>query len=103
VFCDSFRTPSLRNVARRDRFIHNGVFSSLRHVVAFYAARSTNPGRWYTGGKFDDLPPKYRLYVNTTSPPYDRPKGDPPALDDEEIDAVVAFLGTLRDRNDPRQ
>ncbi|HVW27758.1 MAG TPA: cytochrome c peroxidase [Polyangiaceae bacterium] len=97
-FCGSFRTPSLRNVALRGRFMHNGVFSSLHDVVAFYATRSNDPGRWYPRGEFDDLPPKLHRYVNTTSPPYDRPEGDPPALDEAEIEAVVAFLGTLSDR-----
>ena len=96
-FCGAFRTPSLRNVARREAFMHNGVFTSLREVVRFYATRSTSPARWYADGAYDDLPAKYRRYVNTTMPPYNRPEGDPPALADDEIDAVVAFLGTLND------
>jgi cytochrome c peroxidase len=60
-WCGSFRIPSLRNVAVRQRFMHNGVFSKLRDVVAFYATRSTNPDLWYPhGAKFDDLPDRYR-------------------------------------------
>jgi len=31
------------------------------------------------------------------SPPYDDRHPDAPALDDREIDAIVAFLGTLTD------
>ncbi|MCA8943437.1 MAG: hypothetical protein KDB80_12815 [Planctomycetes bacterium] len=31
-----FRTPTLRNVALRDRFFHNGQFSSLEEVIDFY-------------------------------------------------------------------
>ena len=60
--------------------------------------RDTNPERWYPGGnKFDDLPPRYRSNVNTEEVPYDRRRGEAPRLSPEEIDAVVAFLGTLTD------
>ena len=98
-WCASFRTPSLRNVAVRARFMHNGTFTKLRDVVAFYATRSTTPSRWYpAAAKFDDVPAKYRANVNVASLPYNRADGDKPALDEEEIDAIVAFLGTLTDR-----
>jgi cytochrome c peroxidase len=97
-WCGSFRTPSLRNVAVRQRFMHNGVFSKLRDVVAFYATRTTSPDRWYPhGALFDDVPDRYRPNVNTLSFPYNRREGDPPAMDDAEIDAIVAFLQTLTD------
>jgi len=96
-FCGKFRTPSLRNVAVRQRFMHNGVFSKLRDVVAFYATRDTNPERWYISGKFDDVPSKYLDNVNVDKAPYNRRRGGTPALNDQEIDAIVAFLGTLTD------
>ncbi|HEY1534547.1 MAG TPA: hypothetical protein VGF76_11025, partial [Polyangiaceae bacterium] len=96
-FCGSFRTPSLRNVALRESFMHNGAFSSLRDVVEFYASRSTNPRRWYKAQQFDDLPAQYRQYVNVDQAPYNRRVGNAPALDASEIDAIVAFLGTLSD------
>ncbi len=96
--CLYFRTPSLRNVAVRSSFMHNGAFKQLRDVVAFYATRATNPRRWYRSGiPFDTVPARYRGRVNVTSPPYNRKGGDLPALDDREIDAVVAFLRTLTD------
>ena len=38
-----FRTPSLRNVAVRPAFMHNGAFTKLRDVVAFYATRGDRP------------------------------------------------------------
>ncbi len=47
--CGSFRTPSLRNVAVRESFMHNGRFRKLRDVVAFDATRSTNPERCVLG------------------------------------------------------
>lgn len=97
-WCGAFRIPSLRNVAVRQRFMHNGAFSKLRQVVAFYATRSTNPDLWYPhGAKFDDVPDPYRGNVNTASFPYNRREGEPPAIDDADIDAIVAFLQTLTD------
>ena len=101
-FCGSFRTPSLRNVALRPSFMHNGALATLRDVVAFYATRGTDAKRWYVDGAYDDLPAPYKANVNVSSPPYDHREGDAPALDDGEIDAVVAFLGTLTDEAVPR-
>ena len=102
-YCGLFRTPSLRNVALRQTFFHNGVFHSLRKAVEFYATRDTDPERWYPRNedgsvhKFDDLPPQY-LENLSIEPPFDgRQQGDPPALSEAEIDDVVAFLKTLTD------
>jgi cytochrome c peroxidase len=97
-WCLRFRTPSLRNVAVRERFMHNGIFTNLRDAVAFYATRSTNPERWYPPrAKFDDAPPEYRRNVNVLSLPYNGAEGATPVLDDGDIDAIVAFLKTLTD------
>jgi cytochrome c peroxidase len=97
-WCSSFRTPSLRNVAVRQAFMHNGAFTTLRDAVAFYATRATDPRRWYHAGpKFDDVPPRLRDNVNVNSIPYNRRQGDTPPLNDAEIDAIVAFLRTLTD------
>jgi len=104
--CGAFKVPTLRNVAITAPYFHNGVFSSLRDVVRFYVRRDTNPEEWYPSGpngveKFNDLPPQYRKNVNTSEAPYNRHLGDQPALDDDEIDAVVAFLNTLTDGYQP--
>jgi cytochrome c peroxidase len=97
-WCGYFRTPSLRNVAARERYMHNGVFSDLRDVVAFYATRSIEPERWYKDGRlFDDVAPRHLGNVNVATMPYNRRKGMKPALDDADIDAIVAFLRTLTD------
>jgi cytochrome c peroxidase len=97
-FCGRFRAPSLRNVAVRSSFMHNGAFSSLRDVVAFYATRATDPARWYgRGGTFDDLPAKYLDNVQIDKAPYNRRRGEKPPLDDRDVDAIVAFLRTLTD------
>jgi cytochrome c peroxidase len=98
AWCVNFRAPSLRNVAVRESFMHNGVFTRLRDVVAFYATRATNPMRWYRSGvKFEDVPPRYRGQVNVNAIPYNRRAGDDPALTEADVDAIVAFLGTLTD------
>ena len=94
-WCSNFRTPSLRNVAVRERFGHNGVYKTLREVVSFYALRAVAPGRIYPPGHtYDDVPPKYLANVNIYAPVYNRREGAAPPMTDDEIDAVVAFLGT---------
>jgi cytochrome c peroxidase len=101
-YCGQFRTPSLRNVALRGAFFHNGVFHSLTEAVEFYALRDAKPEKWYPRNadgsvmKFNDLPPKYWKNVET-GPPFGQAPGAKPALSREEIGAVVAFLGTLTD------
>ncbi|MYN19971.1 c-type cytochrome [Rugamonas sp. FT107W] len=101
--CGAFKVPTLRNVATRQTFFHNGAFDNLKDVVAFYVRRDTNPEEWYPTGadgvvqKFNDLPPQYRKNVNTTEVPYNRQPGMAPALSPSEIDDVVTFLGTLTD------
>jgi cytochrome c peroxidase len=101
-YCGLFMTPTLRNVATRQVFFHNGRFHTLRDAVAFYASRDTDPELWYPRApdgsvtKFDDLPAVYALNLNT-EPPFDRHPGQAPALTDQDIDDIVVFLGTLTD------
>ena len=101
-YCGLFRTPSLRNVATRGVFFHNGVFHRLEDVVRFYAERDTRPQKWYPLGKdgvtlkFDDLPMQYQGNVDT-QPPFDRCIGDQPAMSETDIRNIVAFLNTLTD------
>lgn len=101
-FCGLFRTPSLRNVATRQVFFHNGVFHSLDEVLQFYATRDTDPARWYgrkadgSPNTFDDLPAQYRGNVNVEAP-FGRKPGQAPALDKREIADIIAFLKTLND------
>jgi cytochrome c peroxidase len=97
-WCGNFRTPSLRNVALRKSYMHNGAFSELREVVEFYATREIEPRRWYKRGVlFDDVPERYREQVSIERVPYDRHRGQKPRLDPHDIDAIVAFLRTLSD------
>ena len=101
-FCGRFRTPTLRNVALRASFFHNGSVKSLRDAVAFYATRDTDPARWYSKNAdgsvrvYDDLPAGMAPFVNREVPFEPRPDGRP-RLDDHDIDDIVAFLRTLTD------
>ncbi len=87
-----FKVPTLRNVAVTGPYMHNGVFKDLRTVVLFYD--------------------KYNNPTRTTNPETGEPWGEPevadnlarkelehgPALEDERVDAIVAFLKTLTDK-----
>ena len=102
ALCGKFKVPSLRNVAVRQAYFHNGRFTDLREVLTFYVQRDTNPERWYLDGsqaadvKFNDLP-AYAANVNRSEAPYNRPLGGTPALDTAEIEDLLAFLRTLTD------
>ncbi|WP_233869058.1 cytochrome-c peroxidase [Paraburkholderia adhaesiva] len=93
-FCGRFKVPTLRNIASRNAFFHNGVFHSLEQVIRFYNTRDTNPEYWYpsTGGdstqvthnptyalqptyaagavvnKFNDLPSTYQGNIDEELP-----------------------------------
>ena len=102
TFCGRFRTPTLRNVALRTSFFHNGSIKSLREAVAFYATRDTDPAHWYSKNAdgsvrpYDDLPAEMAPFVNREAPFAPRPDGRP-RLDERDIDDLVAFLRTLTD------
>jgi cytochrome c peroxidase len=98
-YCGMFRAPTLRNVALRRVFFHNGIFHRLEDVIAFYAQRETNPRKWYrSSGKPDDLPQEFVANLNR-EPPFDRKPGDAPALTTSEIEDIIAFLKTLSDED----
>lgn len=88
-----FRTPTLRNVAVTGPYMHNGIFNDLRTVILFYnkynskaAARQINPetnAPWADPQVPDTIAVK-ELNIG-------------PALEDQRIDALVAFLETLTD------
>lgn len=105
-YCGLFRTPSLRNVATRKAFFHNGVFHSLRQVLRFYAERDVKPENWYPKtragkvAKFDDLPARYHGNVNM-EPPFGGKAGGKPAFSERDIDDMLAFLKTLNDGYKP--
>jgi cytochrome c peroxidase len=75
---------------------------SLSDVVRFYAERDTKPQRWYPRApdgrilKFDDMPAAYFANLDTQAP-FDRHAGDAAAINDRDIEDIVAFLETLTD------
>lgn len=78
-YCGKFRTPSLRNVATRKRFFHNGSVTSLTDAVKFYITRDVTK-----------VPAEIRANLDV-EPPFGT------KLTDAEIADIVAFLGTLTD------
>lgn len=107
AYCGLFKTPTLRNVAARRVFFHNGAFKSLDEVLRFYVQRETDPEKWYpkrpdgTVEKYDDLPAVYRRNVDVIDAPFDHKHGSAPALNDSEIADVIEFLKTLNDGYPP--
>jgi Cytochrome c peroxidase len=102
-YCGMFLTPTLRNVDRRSVFFHNGVYRSLKQVLDFYNLRSVAPDKIYprhANSKpelYNDLPVAYRGNVDTTDAPFNRHVGDPPAMTNQDIQDIIAFLHTLDD------
>ena len=89
-----FKTPSLRNVAVTAPYMHNGVFKDLRTVILFYnkynskkKSRQINPE---TGLRW--APPEIADNIDMEK------LETGPGLDDQRIDALVAFLKTLTDK-----
>lgn len=108
-YCGMFRTPSIRNVAMRRVFFHNGRYHRLEDVLAFYAFRDARPEAVYPRRpdgrveRFDDLPALYRGNVDLADPPFGRPAGSPSALSERDRRDIIAFLRTLTDGyRDPR-
>lgn len=97
AYCGMFLTPTLRNVATRRTFFHNGVYHTLAQVLDFYDFRDTRPQRIYPGEKYDDLPPAYRANVDTVDAPFDRRRGEAPPLSPAQERDIIAFLHTLTD------
>lgn len=102
-YCGMFATPTLRNVATRHVFFHNGVYHTLRQVLDFYDFRATEPEKIYPrepDGRlalYDDLPQQYDANVDVTDPPFDRKRGMRPPLSPQDEEDIIAFLKTLTD------
>ena len=68
--CGLFTTPTLRNVATRQVFFHNGVYHTLEQVLDFYNLRDIEPAKIYPRradrgtDKFDDVPLQYRANID---------------------------------------
>jgi cytochrome c peroxidase len=100
--CGMFKTPTLRNVAIRRVFFHNGKMKSLHEVLEFYNTRDTHPERWYptVNGvvqKFDDLPAQYQANIDPQPPLDGRAPGSQPPMTEQDLVDLEAFLVTLTD------
>lgn len=123
--CGMFKTPTLRNVATRSVFFHNGAMTSLEQVIRFYNTRDTHPEIWYptVGGtplqtalpafpayglvttqyqggkvqKFNDLPAAYRGNIDVQMPLDGRAPASAPPMSEQDIADLVCFLKTLTD------
>jgi cytochrome c peroxidase len=106
-YCGLFGTPTLRNVATRQVFMHNGVYHSLAQVLDFYDFRDTDPQKIYPRAadgivaKYDDIPARYLANVDGTDPPFDRKPGEAPAMTPQDEADIIAFLQTLTDGYQP--
>ena len=103
-YCGEFKTPTLRNVATRQVFFHNGQMKSLSEVIRFYNTRDTDPGRWYpkVAGKvrkYDDLPARLRANIDTQKPLDGRAPGSTPPMTEQEMRDLEAFLEMLTDKD----
>lgn len=76
------KVPTLRNIAVTPPYMHNGAHTTLHEVVDFYNTRDVAGAGW--------PPPEVPENVNNDE------LGDL-GLTSTEVDAIVAFLGTLTD------
>ena len=101
-YCGMFLTPTLRNVALRPVYFHNGVYHTLQQVLDFYNFRDVQPEKIYPTvdgrvQKFNDLPAAYRANVDVTDPPFNRKQGEQPTMTAQDMRDIIAFLKTLND------
>jgi cytochrome c peroxidase len=100
--CGLFKTPTLRNVATRAVFFHNGFAHSLEQALRFYNTRDTDPELWYPRrngavAKFDDLPQSYRGNLDRQMPLDGRAAHSRRPMTDQNLRDLVCFLETLTD------
>ncbi|MDO6562998.1 cytochrome c peroxidase [Amphritea sp. 1_MG-2023] len=89
-----FKVSTLRNVAVTGPYMHNGVFKDLRTVVLFYNKyNSRNPARQINP---ETGQPWAAPEIASTISLKELESG--PALNDQRIDALVAFMKTLTDQ-----
>ncbi|MFZ5843452.1 MAG: cytochrome-c peroxidase [Pseudomonadota bacterium] len=104
--CGAFRTPSLRNVAVKESYFHNGAFHTLREAIDFYLHRDREPARFYLRADgspdqiYNDLPLQFHSNVDR-APPFAPGTNGAERLTEPEIDDLIAFLCTLTDGYDP--
>jgi cytochrome c peroxidase len=129
TFCGLFKTPTLRNVATRRAFFHNGVIHSLEQALRFYNTRDIMPELWFptrggiakarpdrgfpryglvttqfVGGtvdKYDDLPARFRSNLDAQMPLDGRAPHTAPPMSEGNLADLLCFLDTLTDGYQP--
>ena len=97
-----FKIPSLRNVAITPPYMHNGVFKTLREVVVFNNTRDV--ATW----RAPEVPQNVHRHISARHNVHghqhmavDEGTFGRLGLTDQEVDDIVAFLGTLTDGYTP--
>lgn len=131
IYCGMFKSPTLRNIANKKVFFHNGVMHSLEQVIRFYNTRDTMPELWYptvggtpknppdpdfpaygliktqyTGGhveKYNDLPSEYVANIDKQMPLDGRTAGTKTPMTEQNVIDLICFLKTLTDDYQPGQ
>lgn len=101
-YCGYFKVPTLRNIATKNTYFHNGAMTSLKKAIEFYVDRDIHPKAWYQKSKrdkfdqYDDLPLMYKANVEKGAP-FSRLGNNKPRLNQAEINDVLRFLNSLTD------
>lgn len=104
--CGAFRVPTLRNVALKSAYFHNGVYTSLDQVINFYVNRDASPKSIYLKADgtpdipYNDLPLIYQGN-REIRPPF-TPVSSGTRLTISERQDLLTFLCTLTDGFDPQ-
>lgn len=92
-----FRTPTLRNIARTAPYGHNGYFNNLRYFVDFLNTRDIGSASVGTCSRAAAAPDAACAWpAAETAETVDHHVGNL-HLSDQDVDDLVAFLGTLTD------
>lgn len=104
--CGAFKVPSLRNVAIRRGYFHNGRYQSLLEVMQFYQWRERHPERVYSASagsqpqKYNDLPARWHNSIPQLVPFVNSTRGE---LSPADVADLIQFLCTLTDGYDETQ
>jgi cytochrome c peroxidase len=92
-----FRTPTLRNIARTAPYGHNGYFNNLRYFIDFLNTRDIGSGSVGTCSRSAAAPnAKCAWPAPELAATLDHHVGNL-RLSEQDVDDLVAFLGTLTD------
>jgi cytochrome c peroxidase len=97
VSSSQFKVPTLRNVAVTAPYMHNGYFTTLKGVVDFYNTRNVKP---VCPQEFASDEQAIKKGCRPRPEVAENVNGDELGnlgLSEDEVDDIVAFMGTLTD------